>query len=81
VVLSEVSYNRGGTTGYQSALSASQWQTIYNYQIQFGVRMVRLDSTPSADTGTTNLGGCCNGGEQLVYLSDTSAFPQAGLRT
>ena len=80
VVLSEVSYNRGGTVGYQSALTASQWQTLYNYQVQFGVRMVRLDSTPSADTGTTNLGGCCVG-DQLVYISDASAFPQAGLRT
>ncbi|PMD48386.1 hypothetical protein L207DRAFT_575058 [Hyaloscypha variabilis F] len=80
VVLSEVSYNKGGTIGYQSALTASQWQTLYNYQVQFGVRMVRLDSTPSADTGTTNLGGCCTG-EQLVYISDSSAFPQAGLKT
>ena len=80
VVLSEVSYNKGGTLGYQSALSASQWQTLYNYQIAFGVRMVRLDSTPSADTGTTNLGGCCVG-EQLVSISNSAAFPGAGLKT
>lgn len=81
VVLSEVSYNRGAPIGYQSALSASQWQTLYNYQVAFGVRMVRLDATPSADTGTTNLGGCCRGGEQLVYLTNTQAFSQAGLKT
>jgi hypothetical protein len=80
VVLSEVSYNKGGTIGYQSALSTSQWQTLYNYQVAFGVRMVRLDTTPSADTGTTNLGGCCVG-DQLVYLSSTAAFPSAGLKT
>jgi hypothetical protein len=80
VVLSEVSYNKGGTIGYQSALSASQWQTLYNYQVAFGVRMVRLDSTPSADTGTANGGGCCYG-DQLVYISNSAAFPQAGLKT
>jgi hypothetical protein len=80
VVLSEVSYNRGGTIGYTSALSASQWQTLYNYQVAFGVRMVRLDSTPSADSGTTNLGGCCFG-EQLVYISNSAGFAGAGLKT
>lgn len=80
VVLSEVSYNKGGAIGYQSALSPAQWQTLYNYQVSFGVRMVRLDVSPSADTGTTNLGGCCTG-EQLVSLSNTAAFPGAGLKT
>jgi hypothetical protein len=80
VILSEVSYNKGGSIGYQSALSAAQWQALYNYQISFGVRMVRLDSTPSADTGTTNLGGCCTG-EQLVYISNTAGFTGAGLKT
>lgn len=33
MVLSEVSYNKGGTIGNQSALSALQWQTLYNYQV------------------------------------------------
>lgn len=49
IVLSEVSY--GYSTGWQSALSADQWQALYNYQTSFGVRMVRLDVYPSSDFG------------------------------
>jgi hypothetical protein len=79
VVLSEISYNYGATQGYQSALTAAQWKALYQYQIQFGVRMVRLDVAPSADTGTLSLGGCCTG-EQLVSISNASAFPGSGLR-
>lgn len=81
VVLSEVSYSYPGL-GYQSALTADQWQTIYNYQASFRVRLVRLDSYPSAAFGTQALGSCCNNGvEQLIHISDASAFPNAGLRT
>lgn len=80
VVLSEVSYSYPGV-GYQSALTADQWQTIYNYQASFRVRLVRLDSYPSATFGTEALGSCCNTGvEQLIQISDNSAFPNAGLR-
>lgn len=78
VVLSEVSYNYGGTKGFASALTAAQWQSLYAYQVAFGVRMVRLDVAPSADTGTQSLGACCTG-EQLVSISNSTAFPQAGL--
>ncbi|KAL5344246.1 hypothetical protein ACLOAV_010816 [Pseudogymnoascus australis] len=81
VVLGEVSYATA-TGGYQSALSPSQWDTLYAYQLAFGVRMVRLDTFPNAATGTTPLGNCCGDGvEQLVSLSDTSAFTTAGLKT
>jgi hypothetical protein len=81
VVLSEVSYDFGGTLGFQSALTADQWGTLFNYQSAFGVRMVRLDVFPSADIGTEALGGCCDGTEeQLISVSDDSAFPTAGLR-
>ncbi|QSZ30268.1 hypothetical protein DSL72_004790 [Monilinia vaccinii-corymbosi] len=81
VVMSEVSYFYTGV-GYQSALTADQWQTIYNYQASFRVRVVRLDSYPSATFGTQALGSCCNTNvEQLVHISDNSAFPNAGLRT
>jgi hypothetical protein len=31
--------------GYQSALNATQWAALYQYQLSFGVRMVRLDSS------------------------------------
>jgi hypothetical protein len=81
VILSEVSYNYGGTLGYQSALTAAQWVQIYAYQAAFGVRMVRLDSFPSADSGTVALGGCCGtpSQEQTISISNASSFLTAGL--
>ena len=80
VILSEVSYNYGGTLGYQSALNATQLAQIYEYQAAFGVRLVRLDSFPSADSGTTALGGCCaTGQEQTISISNAAAFLTAGL--
>lgn len=81
VVMSELSYSYPDL-GYQSAITADQWQAIYNYQTAFRVRLVRLDSYPSAAFGTEALGACCNDGvEQLVHISDNSAFPKAGLKT
>ncbi|KAG9243216.1 hypothetical protein BJ878DRAFT_511884 [Calycina marina] len=81
VVVSEVSYNYGGTLGFQSAITAAQWAQIYQYQVSFGVRAVRLDVFPSTDLGVTAIGGCCNDGvEQLIQISDTSAFPTSGLK-
>lgn len=79
VILSEVSYNYG-SAGFQSALTAAQWTTLFNYQTSFGVRMVRLDVFPSADWGTSALGGCCGAGtEQLISISNNAAFSTAGL--
>ena len=49
IVLSEVAYSY--TTGWGSALTAAQWQQLYNYQTSFGVRMVRLDVFPTSDFG------------------------------
>lgn len=49
LVLSEVSYQY--STGFLSALTTAQWQQLYDYQIAFGVRMVRLDVFPSTDLG------------------------------
>lgn len=49
LVLSEVSYQY--STGFLSALNTSQWQTLYDYQTAFGVRMVRLDVYPTPDMG------------------------------
>jgi hypothetical protein len=80
VILSEVSYDYGGTLGYQSALNATQLAAIYAYQAAFGIRLVRLDSFPSADSGTTALGGCCaTGQEQTISISNANAFLTAGL--
>jgi len=82
VILSEVSYDYGNVTGFQSALNSTQWAALYQYQVSFGVRMVRLDVYPSPDLGTTAIGGCCNTGvEQLISITNTTGFPTAGLKT
>lgn len=82
VVLSEVSYDYGGTLGFQSALNTTQWAALYQYQLNFGVRMVRLDVFPSLDSGTTAIGGCCaTGVEQNITISNAAQFPTAGLKT
>lgn len=82
VVLSEVSYDYGGTLGFQSAITAAQWATLFQYQVSFGVRMVRLDVFPTAEFGTSDIGGCCNTGvEQLISISNAAQFPTAGLKT
>jgi hypothetical protein len=81
VILSEVSYNYGTSLGFQSALSAAQWASLYQYQLDFGVRMVRLDVFPGPAFGTRVVGGCCNATvEQLISISDISKFPTSGLQ-
>ncbi|KAK3395084.1 hypothetical protein B0H63DRAFT_556175 [Podospora didyma] len=83
IIMSEVAYPY--PAGWGSALTAAQWQTLYDYQTSFGVRMVRLDSFPSTEFGvTTAVGGsgCCNTGvEQLVSISDDSSFATANIKT
>jgi hypothetical protein len=82
VVLSEVSYENSKTGNFDSALTAAQWAALYQYQVSFGVRMVRLDALPGDEFGTSALGACCDDGvEQLISISDSSAFPTAGLKT
>jgi hypothetical protein len=51
LLLSEVSYDFGGTIGFASAISTAQFQDIYAYQLAFGVRMVRIDVFPTPDFG------------------------------
>ncbi|KAH8586590.1 hypothetical protein B0O99DRAFT_665688 [Bisporella sp. PMI_857] len=83
IVLSEISYEY--STGWASALTDLQWQVMYNYQSNFGVRMVRLDAYPTSDFGVETViadTGCCDYDvEQLVSFTDTSAFPTANLKT
>lgn len=83
VVAAEVSYDYGGTTGYQSALTTDQWNQLYAYQLEYGVRMVQFDVYPGPKFGASAVnGGCCNTGvEQLLSFTDTSDFPTAGLKT
>ncbi|KAJ6178578.1 hypothetical protein N7519_009039 [Penicillium mononematosum] len=82
VVASEVSYEYGGDVGFQSALTTDQWNQLYAYQLEYGVRMVQYDVYPGPKFGTSAIGGCCDDGvEQLVSFTDISDFPTSGLKT
>ncbi|KAJ5895188.1 hypothetical protein N7495_006879 [Penicillium taxi] len=80
VVASGISYEYD--TGWASGLTTDQWNQLYAYQVDFGVRMVQYDVYPGSDYGTTVVGdGCCDSGvEQLMQFTDISDFPTAGLR-
>lgn len=82
VVLSELAY--GYSDGWRSALTMDQWNVLDQYQTGFGARMVRLDVYPSDTFGTTTAiagTGCCDTSvEQLISISDTTAFPTANLK-
>lgn len=82
IVHGEVSYDLG-TAGWGSAITAAQWASIYAYQADFNVRLVRLDAYPGPDFGTTTAiagAGCCNTGvEQLISISNSTGFPTANL--
>lgn len=80
VVASQVSYEYGST--YASALTADQWNQLYAYQLEYGVRMVQYDVFPGPDFGATDVTGCCDSGvEQLISFTDVSDFPTSGLKT
>lgn len=83
VVAAEVSYDYGGTTGWQSALTDDQWNQLHAYQLEYGVRMVHYDVYPGPRYGASAKDqGCCeNGVEQLMWFSDISEFPTSGLKT
>lgn len=79
MLLSGLSYSY--PDGWASALTNDQYAQLYNYQKSFRVRMVQYDVYPQAAFGTTPTGTCCDSGvEQLISWSNTSAFPQAGLK-
>ncbi|KAL5001217.1 hypothetical protein BDV10DRAFT_21307 [Aspergillus recurvatus] len=83
VVAGEVSYDYGSDS-WRSALTDDQWNQLYAYQLAYGVRMVQYDVFPGPNFGASSIGdgGCCaDGVEQLVYFTDTSDFPTAGLKT
>ncbi|KAL4775151.1 hypothetical protein BDW60DRAFT_214510 [Aspergillus nidulans var. acristatus] len=83
VVAGEVSYDYGNDS-WRSALTDDQWNQLYAYQLAYGVRMVQYDVFPGPNFGASSIGngGCCaDGVEQLVYFTDTSDFPTAGLKT
>ncbi|KAK2629472.1 hypothetical protein QTJ16_000292 [Diplocarpon rosae] len=83
VVLAELSYEYNGT--YGSALTDEQWTSLFEYQTTFGVRMVRIDVYPQPQFGVrpadaANTGCCAAGVQQDVFISNTDAFAQAGMR-
>lgn len=81
VVHGQVSYDYGGTQGFQSALTADQWNQLYAYQTSYGTRMVHLDVYPGALFGTNVVAGCCNTGvDQDFSFTNTAAFAQAGFK-
>ncbi|KAF1955381.1 hypothetical protein CC80DRAFT_493267 [Byssothecium circinans] len=77
VILSDVAYNHDNNQ-YYSALSSVQWKALWNYQTQFGVRMVRLDAFPTIEFGTVSLGGSVN--DEPVTFTNVTGFQTAGLK-
>ncbi|OCL10265.1 hypothetical protein AOQ84DRAFT_430940 [Glonium stellatum] len=79
VIMSEVSYDYDGN--YSSALTAAQMQQLYDYQIHFGVRMVRLDVYPEATFGVSVVDPNGNGNDEPVSITNATGFPTAGIKT
>jgi hypothetical protein len=84
IIIGLVTYDYGGTIGWASAITTAQWNTLYAYQLKYGVRMVHLDGFPGSFNGTaiaTNgPNGCCDYGEQYVALNNASFIPTSGLK-
>jgi hypothetical protein len=77
VTISEVGYNYEDQ--YYSALTRRQWNDLYAYQTNFGVRMVRLDVFPTAEFGVSSNGGNLN--DEPVFITNATGFPTANLKT
>jgi hypothetical protein len=73
IVIGLVSYDYGGTTGWASALTSDQWNDLYAYQTEWGVRMIHLDGYPGNFPGTAvtmgPAGGCCDDPSEEQYVS------------
>lgn len=81
IIAGQVSYDYGAGN-FSSALTSAQWQLMYDYQTQYGVRMVQYDVYPGPAFGASALGGCCDTGvEQLMYFSNVGSIPFSGLKT
>jgi hypothetical protein len=68
-----------------SALTTSQWDTLYAYQLKYKVRMVHMNVVPTKEFGVELVAPCCaNEVEQNATLVEEVAmkeFPTAGLRS
>lgn len=84
VSLSELSYEYDGGV-WNSGISTEQYNTLYAYQLAFGVRFVRIDAYPQPAFGTTTADqgvGCCSTDvEQLISITNNTGFPTANLKT
>jgi hypothetical protein len=76
VTVSAASYQGGDD--WKSVLSENQWQELYRYQENFGVRMVRLNSWPAAEFGVQANGNVVTS-DLPVAVTDTKSFPTANL--
>jgi hypothetical protein len=76
VILSEAGYNYDNQ--YYSAITRTQWNALWDYQTQFGVRMVRLDVYPTAEFGVTSNGGSLS--DEPVVFTNTTAFATSNLK-
>ena len=86
LILSDVSYDYSGD--YHSALTQDQYNTLYAYQVAFGVRMVRLDTYPDDTSGTAAVkasdgseGCCADNVEQLMSFTNTTGFATANFKS
>ncbi|GAB7344911.1 hypothetical protein MBLNU457_3347t1 [Dothideomycetes sp. NU457] len=80
IILSgEVSYEY--SAGWASALTPDQFTQLYNYQVSFGVRLVRLNVYPGSNYDTTPLGGCCGTGiEQPMTFTNSTGIETANYK-
>lgn len=83
IVIDALAYDYGAD-GWRSAVTADQWNTLWAYQANFKVRMVRINEFPgpSFGAGLAGAGGCCDTGvEQLISFTNTTLFATANLKT
>lgn len=84
ISLSELAYEYDGGV-WNSGISTEQYNSIYAYQLAFGVRFVRIDAFPQPAFGTTPAAqgvGCCDTDvEQLISITNATGFPTANIKT
>jgi len=84
ISLSELAYEYDGGV-WNSGISNDQYNTIYAYQLAFGVRFVRIDAYPQPAFGTSpadqGVGCCGNDVEQLISLTNSTGFESANIKT
>ena len=84
ISLSELAYEYDGGV-WNSGISNDQYNTIYAYQLAFGVRFVRIDAYPQPAFGASpadqGVGCCGNDVEQLISLTNSTGFESANIKT